>query len=136
LGEALNRLLGLQPTRLLKFSERVPLKGPWTTGVLDVTTKIDGLQNRPVQLGTDKKVSSTSDATATPAKAQVAESSPVQITSQARQLAALEKAVNEVPVVNEARVAAIRSAIEQGQYEVNADRVADKLLRTERELSA
>jgi negative regulator of flagellin synthesis FlgM len=136
LGEALNHLLGLQPTRLLKFSERVPLKGPWTTGVLDVTTKIDGLQNRPVQLGTDKKVSSTSDATATPAKAQVAESSPVQITSQARQLAALEKAVNEVPVVNEARVAAIRSAIEQGQYEVNADRVADKLLRTERELSA
>jgi negative regulator of flagellin synthesis FlgM len=136
LGEALNRLLGLQPTRLLKFSERVPLKGPWTTGVLDVTTKIDGLQNRPVQLGTDKKVSSTSDATATPAQAKVAESSPVQITSQARQLAALEKAVNEVPVVNEARVTAIRSAIEQGQYEVNADRIADKLLRTERELSA
>jgi negative regulator of flagellin synthesis FlgM len=102
----------------------------------DVTTKIDGLQNRPVQLGTDKKVSSTSDATATPAKAKVAEGSPVQITSQARQLAALEKAVNEVPVVNEARVAAIRTAIEQGQYEVNPERIADKLLRTERELSA
>jgi negative regulator of flagellin synthesis FlgM len=108
------------------------------TGVLDVTTKIDGLQNRPVQIGTEKKVSSTSDATATTAGAQasVVDSSPVRITGQARQLAALEQALNEVPAVNEARVAAIRLAIEQGQYEVNPERIADKLLRTERELSA
>lgn len=100
-----------------------------------MTTKIDGLQNRTVQLGTDKKVSSTSDATATPAKASVAAASPVRITDQARQLAALEQALNEVPEVNEARVAAIRLAIEQGQYEVNPERIADKLLRTERELA-
>lgn len=101
-----------------------------------MTTKIDGLQNRHVQLGTEKKVSSASDATATPAKAQVAASSPIHITDQARQLAAVEQALNDVPVVNEARVAAIRDAIEQGRYEVNPERIADKLLRTERELSA
>jgi negative regulator of flagellin synthesis FlgM len=106
------------------------------TGVLDVTTKIDGLHTRPVQIGTDKKVSSASDATATTAKASVAASSPVRITDQARQLAALEHALNDVPAVNETRVAAIRLAIEQGQYEVNPERIADKLLRTERELSA
>lgn len=101
-----------------------------------MTTKIDGLQNRPVQIGTDKKVSSTSDATATAAQAPVAASSPVRITDQARQLAALEQALNEVPAVNEARVAAIRLAIEQGQYEVNPERIAEKLLRTEQELGA
>lgn len=101
-----------------------------------MTTKIDGLHNRPVQIGADKKVSSTSDATATPAKSQVAASSPVRITDQARQLAALEQALNEVPVVNEARVESIRLAIEEGRYEVNPERIADKLLRTERELSA
>lgn len=106
------------------------------TGVLDVTTKIDGLHNRPVQVGTDKKVSSTSDATATAAKASATAASPVRITDQARQLAALEQALSEVPEVNETRVAAIRLAIEQGQYEVNPERIADKLLRTERELSA
>jgi negative regulator of flagellin synthesis FlgM len=106
------------------------------TGVLDVTTKIDGLQNRHVQLGAEKKVSSTSDAAVTPAQAQVADASPVRITSQARQLAALEQALNEVPVVNEARIAAIRLAIEQGQYEVSPERIADKLVRMERELSA
>ena len=103
-----------------------------------MTTKIDGLQNRHVQLGAEKKVPSTSDAnsTAVPAQAPAAGASPVHITSQARQLGALEQALNDVPVVNEARVAAIRTAIEQGQYEVNAERIADKLLRTERELSA
>ena len=101
-----------------------------------MTTKIDGLHNRPVQVGTDRKVSSTSDATATPAQARVAASSPVRITDQARQLAALEQALHEVPVVNEARVEAIRLAIEEGRYEVNPERIADKLLRTERELSA
>jgi len=104
--------------------------------VLDVTTKINGLNNRPVQLGTDKKVSSTSDAAAAPAKASVAAASPVHITDQARQLAALEQALNEVPVVNEARVDAVRLAIEEGRYEVHPERIADKLLRTERELSA
>ena len=58
------------------------------------------------------------------------------ITDQAWQLAALEQALAEVSVVNEARVAAIRLAIEQGEYEVSPERIAVKLLRTERELSA
>jgi negative regulator of flagellin synthesis FlgM len=114
----------------------MPLKVSWMTGVLDVTTKITGYQNRPVQVGTDKKVSSTSDAAASPAQAAATSSSPVRITDQARQLAALEQALNDVPAVNETRVAAIRLAIEQGQYEVSPERIADKLLRTERELSA
>jgi len=101
-----------------------------------VTTKISGYQNRPVQMSTDKKVSSTSDAVANPAKAAATSTSPVRITDQARQLAALEQALSDVPVVNEARVAAIRDAIEQGQYQVNPERIADKLLRTEQELRA
>jgi negative regulator of flagellin synthesis FlgM len=87
-------------------------------------------------VGTDRKVSSTSDATATAAQTPVAASSPVRITDQARQLAALEQALNDVPAVNESRVEAIRLALETGQYEVNPERIADKLLRTERELSA
>ena len=101
-----------------------------------MTTKITGYQNRPVQVGTDKKVSSTSDAAASPAQAAVTSNNPVRITDQARQLAALENALNEVPVVNEARVAAIRLAIEQGEYQVNAERIADKLVRMEQELNA
>lgn len=100
-----------------------------------MTTKIDGYQNRPVQVGADKKVSSKSDGATGPAQAATVSTSPVRITDQARQLAALEQALGDVSAVNETRVAAIRLAIEQGQYEVSPERIADKLLRMERELS-
>lgn len=102
-----------------------------------MTTKISGNQDRPVQAGTDKAVSRSRDADAkASSSAAGAGASPVQITEQARQLAALERAVQNLPVVDEARVAAIRLAIEEGRYEVAPERIADKLLRMEHELRA
>lgn len=101
-----------------------------------MTNKIGGYGNRPVQTGTGKSVSRERDAGTS--ASQSAEGSkamtPVQITDQARQLAALERAVQDAPVVNEARVAAVRLAVEEGRYEVAPERVADKLLRMEHEL--
>jgi len=101
-----------------------------------VTNKIGGYGNRPVQTGTDKSVSRERDAGTSASKSAEAgkAATPVQITDQARQLAALERAVQDAPVVNEARVAAIRLAVEEGRYEVVPERVADKLLRMEHEL--
>lgn len=103
-----------------------------------MTNKITGYQNRPVQVGADKSVSRTRDAGAAPAQSAEAAPSanPVRITDQARQLAALERAVQSLPIVNETRVAEIRLAIEEGRYEVAPERIADKLLRMERELEA
>lgn len=100
-----------------------------------MTIKIADYQNRPVPAGTDKTVARASDAASTPAEA-AAGGSPVRITDQARQLASLEQTVQDMPVVNEARVAEIRLAIETGRYQINAERIADQLLRTEQELSA
>lgn len=100
-----------------------------------MTTKITGYTNRPVQVGTEKSVLRARDAatgrtdTAAPSKP-----GPVNITDQARQLAALEQAVQSSPVVNEARIAAIRTAIDEGSYEVVPERIADKLLRMEQQL--
>jgi len=54
---------------------------------------------------------------------------------QTRQLAALERAVRRVPIVDEARVAAIRLAIKQGHYEVSPERIALKLLQVEADLA-
>jgi len=104
---------------------------------MTVSIKISDYQNRPVQSGADKTVSRTGgDASAAAADNAVAKGSPVQITDQARQLASLEHAVKSLPVVNESRVAEIRAAVEEGRYQINAERIADKLLRTEQELSA
>ena len=44
--------------------------------------------------------------------------------------------MNGVPVVNEAKVARIRQAIEDGSYQVVPERIADKMLRMDRELGA
>lgn len=101
-----------------------------------MTIKITDYQNRPVQTGAEKPVVRAGDATAASAPAASAGGSPVSITDQARRLASLEQAVHGMPVVNEARVAQIRLAIEEGRYQIDAERIADKLLRTEQELSA
>jgi negative regulator of flagellin synthesis FlgM len=99
-------------------------------------TKISGYQNRPVQAGNGKTVSRPADgATSSTPAAESAAASPIRITEQARQLAALEHAVQNMPVVNDARVAAIRLAIEEGRYEVSPERIADKLLQLESDLS-
>lgn len=107
---------------------------------MDVTTKISGYQNRPVQVGTDKSVprardTGTSSAeSAAPANDSNSDSNAVQITGAARQLAALEQAVKSLPIVNEARVAEVRQAIEEGRYQVAPERIAEKLLQMNREL--
>jgi negative regulator of flagellin synthesis FlgM len=103
------------------------------TEEMDVT-KITGYHNRPVQAGTDKKVSRSNDASTGSSAGASSSSSPIQITDQARQLAALEQAVQAMPVVNEARVAEISNAIEEGRYQVAPERIADKLLMIEKDL--
>jgi negative regulator of flagellin synthesis FlgM len=101
-----------------------------------VTDKIGGYGNRPVQTGADKTVARERDAATSASKSAQAgkAATPVRITDQARQLAALERAVHDTPVVNDARVAAVRTALEEGRYEVSPERIADKLLRMEQEL--
>jgi len=58
----------------------------------------------------------------------------VQITGVARQLANLEQAVHDLPAVNDAKVAQISSAIEQGTYSINARHIADQLVQMEKAL--
>jgi negative regulator of flagellin synthesis FlgM len=58
----------------------------------------------------------------------------VTLTDSARQLQKLADAVAAAPVADASRVAAVKKAVAQGTYEVNAERVADKLLAANREL--
>ena len=58
----------------------------------------------------------------------------VTLTDSARSLQKLEEAVASAPVVSESRVEAVKAAIAQGKYEVNAERVAEKMLAADREL--
>lgn len=58
-------------------------------------------------------------------------SDSLSLTDTATRLRSLEASLTELPEVDEERVAAIRQALEEGSYQVDAARIADKLLKFE-----
>ncbi len=56
------------------------------------------------------------------------------ITETAAQLQAMETKLAEVPAVDLVRVKDIQQLLESGKYEINADKLADNLLRFETQL--
>jgi negative regulator of flagellin synthesis FlgM len=58
----------------------------------------------------------------------------VNLTSNAKLLERLDKTLESLPAVNAERVAEIRNAIENGDYEINADAIADAMIRLDRVL--
>jgi len=55
----------------------------------------------------------------------------VTLTDTARRLSDLTSTVSEPPTVDRQRVDAIRAAIQDGSYEVNPERIAERLLTVE-----
>jgi len=58
----------------------------------------------------------------------------VQLTHSAKLLERTEKSLAEAPTADSAKIAAVRADIEKGDYVINADKIADALLRTDMEL--
>ncbi|MEO1079326.1 MAG: flagellar biosynthesis anti-sigma factor FlgM [Pseudomonadota bacterium] len=58
----------------------------------------------------------------------------VSFTQTASDLLSLETQLRELPGIDQARVDRIRSAIDNGSFEIDTDRIVDNLLRSEREL--
>ena len=58
----------------------------------------------------------------------------VTLTDSARSLQKIEEAIAKAPVVDTAKVAAIKQAVSSGTYQIDTGRVADKLLQYERGL--
>ena len=58
----------------------------------------------------------------------------VTLTDSARALQKIEEAVAKAPVVNAAKVAAVKQAVTAGTYQIDAGRVAGKLIQFERGL--
>jgi negative regulator of flagellin synthesis FlgM len=62
-------------------------------------------------------------------------SSQVRLTDTAANLKQIETRLADLPDVDQKRVATLRQRIESGAYEVNAGRLADRLLAFERDLA-
>lgn len=75
--------------------------------------------------------------TSAPANASQGKSSSpdsVQITTLSSQLQAMESSMGNVPVVDSARVEAIKLAISEGRFKINPEAIADSLLASVNDL--
>ena len=89
--------------------------------------------NKVDETRTTSKVSAD---TAAPDKAPTAASTSdtVNLTNSAKLLERLDKSLASLPAVDAGRVAEIKSAIENGNYEINADAIAEAMIRLDRSL--
>lgn len=60
-------------------------------------------------------------------------SDTVELTSSAQLLERLEKTLASLPEIDRAKVEAVKSAIENGDYEIDAGKIAEALLRNDRQ---
>jgi negative regulator of flagellin synthesis FlgM len=100
-----------------------------------MSNKINGIDSKPVPVSGGTPVGRVKPAPGDVAQAGTPRNDGVRITDAARQLAVLEKAIADVPEVNDSRVAEISSAIEQGRYQIEPQKIAQRLLRMEYELA-
>ncbi len=69
-----------------------------------------------------------------PASQSAANSDTVNLTSSAKLLERLDKTLAALPAIDPARVSEIKTAIENGDYEIDVDAIADALIRIDRSL--
>ena len=91
--------------------------------------------NKPTAPGkVGQATSKPSGGAAKTTRAKTSSDEKVEIGSLSSQLQALESSLDNVQVVDTARVEAIKHAISEGRFRVNPDVVADRLLTTVKEL--
>jgi negative regulator of flagellin synthesis FlgM len=100
-----------------------------------MSNKIGGIENRAGPVAASSPAPRVRDSVSDGARSGDSRGAVV-ITETARQLAALETALAGLPAINDSRVAAVRRAMEEGRYQIDPQRIADKLLRTEQDLAA
>lgn len=97
--------------------------GPMDQGILGkVGNKVD-------ETNVSRKVSRDSGSQASPSRGQAAANDTVELTSSAQLLERMEKTLASLPAVDAARVAEVKTAIKNGDYEIDADAIAAALIR-------
>ena len=100
----------------------------------DIALKIDNSSKPAVPTKVGQATAKPSGGAAKTARAKTSSDEKVEIGSLSSQLQALESSLDNVQVVDTARVEAIKQAISEGRFRVNPDVVADRLLTTVKEL--
>jgi negative regulator of flagellin synthesis FlgM len=105
-----------------------------------MTEKINGQGFRPADTAGTRRSEAAKPATsqgegrAAATDKSAAASDTVSITQSGLLMSRLEELVQSTPVVDHERVAAIKESIASGTYEIDDQRVADRLLKFERDV--
>jgi len=86
------------------------------------------------ETSTSSKVSPNSSTNEKAGATPAASSDTVKLTSDAKLLERLDKTLAALPAINADRVAEIKTAIENGNYEIDAEAIADAMIRLDRGL--
>ncbi len=90
--------------------------------------------NKVDEATTSSKVSSDTTAPDKPAAAPASASDTVNLTSSAKLLERLDKTLATLPAIDSARVAEIKNAITNGEYQIDSVAIADAMIRLDRSL--
>jgi negative regulator of flagellin synthesis FlgM len=104
-----------------------------------VTTRIKGPEGGAIEgTGRSRTIGRAQPATRTPSASNPSSDSveTVHITSAAHQMLALQQQIGETPDIDTARVEQLRADINQNRYQIDAGRIADRLLQLEGDLQA
>ncbi len=88
------------------------------------------------ETGTTKTVNPDSPVRASESTQKADTGDTVELTSSAKLLEKLEKTIASMPEIDTARVAAVKAQIENGEYQIDVESIADALLRTDKEIGS
>lgn len=95
-----------------------------------------GEQKNITNIDASAKPDSKKSADSTPVSG-VATLSPdsINLTGSATRIKALQEQVARLPIVDTKKIEQVQNSINDGSYEINAERIADKMIQFEKELS-
>ena len=97
-------------------------------------SSIGKVGNKVDDAGASRKVSNEPAAAPDAQSGAASTSDTVNLTSSAQLLERLEKSLASLPDVDVDRVAEVKLALESGDYQIDADAIADAMIRFERSL--
>jgi negative regulator of flagellin synthesis FlgM len=101
-----------------------------------VASKITGVEPKPLRVTAGSAVRAGRDLITGEGTGKTSGDGDVHLTGAARSLATIVESLRAMPAVDELRVTTVRQRLGDGSYQIDAQRVADRLLRMESDLAA
>lgn len=92
---------------------------------------INGFSNGVTSKTTNSKAAKQESSASSTSSSSVGAQDTVKLTAQAQSLSKLEQKITDAPDTDKNKIASIKAAIENGEYKINPDRLAGKLLSQE-----